>query len=161
MGAKVVIEGDVWKGIITKLDLCYGFIGVCWFRLIVNLKYSPMVVFIIIMPMDWRGLLYRILRERLMPMCQFHTSSEHDQFVEKVLTHRKLSRRLNELLRYRKSGLTTFSEIAPFEQLKIARQSPLKPVSPRKNCLCIWLELWELSRKLVLERRFPSDGLIK
>uniref|UniRef100_A0A1B6G5U5 Transcriptional adapter n=1 Tax=Cuerna arida TaxID=1464854 RepID=A0A1B6G5U5_9HEMI len=69
----------------------------------------------------------RTFKEKLVPFCQFHTSQEHEQFVENVMTQRKLSRRLAELLRYRRFGLTSFSELPDFEKQRIMRQSPLKP----------------------------------
>lgn len=72
---------------------------------------------------------FRALKAKLLPFCQFHTSEEHEQFVDNVSTGRKLSRRLAELLRYRRFGLTDFSELPEFEKERIARQSPLKVVS--------------------------------
>lgn len=62
-------------------------------------------------------------------MCQFLTSSEHSQVVDKVLTQRRLSRRLEELLRYRKFGLTSFAELPDFEKQRTSRHSQLKLVS--------------------------------
>lgn len=71
----------------------------------------------------------RAFKEKLLPFCPLHTSLEHENFVENVMTQRKLSRRLAELLRYRRFGITKFNELVDFEKQKMIRQSPTKTVS--------------------------------
>ncbi|XP_075221685.1 transcriptional adapter 2b-like isoform X2 [Lycorma delicatula] len=63
------------------------------------------------------------LEERLRPICQFHTATEHKQFLAGLLRLRDLSRRLTELLRYRRNGLTRFEELPHFEQERLARHN--------------------------------------
>lgn len=66
----------------------------------------------------------RVLREKLFPFCQFHTCKEHEQFVTSLMRHFMLSRRLAELLRYRRFGLTRFDELLEFEKESISRHIP-------------------------------------
>ncbi|XP_054281115.1 transcriptional adapter 2B-like isoform X2 [Macrosteles quadrilineatus] len=69
----------------------------------------------------------RAFKEKLLPFCKYHTSQEHEQFMEYAMAQRKLSRRLAELLRYRRFGLKQFEELPTFEKERIIRQSSAKP----------------------------------
>lgn len=66
------------------------------------------------------------LEEKLRSFCQFHTAQEHEQFMNGLMRQRELSRRLSELLRYRRNGLTKFEELPHFEQERVARHNASK-----------------------------------
>lgn len=53
------------------------------------------------------------------------------------MRQRELSRRLSELLRYRRNGLTKFEELPHFEQERLARHNASKSVSQSFYFMCI------------------------
>ncbi|KAK9508419.1 hypothetical protein O3M35_005983 [Rhynocoris fuscipes] len=54
--------------------------------------------------------------DKLRCLCQFQTAQEHACLTKNVQRQRDLERRLNELIRYRKNGLTKMEELPHFEQ---------------------------------------------
>uniref|UniRef100_A0A0P4VP64 Transcriptional adapter n=1 Tax=Rhodnius neglectus TaxID=72488 RepID=A0A0P4VP64_9HEMI len=53
--------------------------------------------------------------DKLRCLCQFQTAQEHACLVKNVQRQRDLERRLSELMRYRKNGLTRMEELPHFE----------------------------------------------
>lgn len=51
-------------------------------------------------------------------LTQFHSSQEHEQFLSGIRRQRELEVRINELMRYRRHGITTVEECHHFEQLR-------------------------------------------
>ncbi|KAL1122944.1 hypothetical protein AAG570_003269 [Ranatra chinensis] len=63
------------------------------------------------------------LEEKLFGLCQFQTVQEHDGLLKSIVRQKELQRRLQELLRYRKNGLTMLEEMSHFEQERQSRES--------------------------------------
>ncbi|XP_026272333.1 transcriptional adapter 2B isoform X2 [Frankliniella occidentalis] len=60
----------------------------------------------------------REFQDHMRVLTQFHSSQEHEQFLAGVRRQRELEVRINELLRYRRHGITTVEECHHFEQLR-------------------------------------------
>jgi len=60
----------------------------------------------------------REFQDHMRVLTQFHTSQEHEQFLAGIHRQRELEVRINELLRYRRHGITTIEECHHFEQLR-------------------------------------------
>lgn len=60
----------------------------------------------------------REFQDSVRVLTQFHSSQEHEQFLSGIRRQRELEVRINELMRYRRHGITTVEECHHFEQLR-------------------------------------------
>ncbi|XP_076305994.1 transcriptional adapter 2-beta-like isoform X1 [Tachypleus tridentatus] len=58
------------------------------------------------------------LQEKLKVFCQFQTGAERDQFFKNMLREKDLKRRIDQLMKYRKCGLTKLDECTEFDTIK-------------------------------------------
>lgn len=79
----------------------------------------------------------REFQDHMRVLTQFHSSQEHEQFLSGIRRQRELEVRINELLRYRRHGITTIEECHHFEQLRQeARDKRRNSVSNQKIPIC-------------------------
>lgn len=53
----------------------------------------------------------REIYNMLKPFARFHSEEEHEKLVKNIVKERNIRKRIEELMAYKKLGLTTFSEI--------------------------------------------------
>ena len=82
------------------------------------------------------------MQEKFRVFSQFHTATEHDQFLRNLAKERSLRMRIRELTKYRRNGLTRQEECTEFERAryfrerrKEARQERLRRKSVSQNQL--------------------------
>nr|CAG4634755.1 EOG090X058A [Alona affinis] len=62
------------------------------------------------------------MQENLRAFSQFHTASEHEQFLRNMTKERALRLRIRELIKYRRNGLTRQEECTEYERLRYCRE---------------------------------------
>ena len=63
----------------------------------------------------------REIQESLRIFSQFHTATEHDQFLRQLKKERALRLRIRELVKYRRNGLTRQDECTEYERARYFR----------------------------------------
>nr|CAG4647864.1 EOG090X058A [Moina brachiata] len=61
-------------------------------------------------------------QEKFRPFTQFHTATEHDQFLRNMAKERALRLRIRELIKYRRNGLTRHEDCIEYERLRYFRE---------------------------------------
>lgn len=62
------------------------------------------------------------MQEKFRPFTQFHTATEHDQFLRNMAKERALRLRIRELIKYRRNGLTRHEDCIEYERLRYFRE---------------------------------------
>nr|CAG4650937.1 EOG090X058A [Simocephalus serrulatus] len=62
------------------------------------------------------------IQEKFRAFSQFHTASEHEQFLRNQAKERALRLRIRELIKYRRNGLTRHEECTEYERLRYFRE---------------------------------------
>ena len=62
--------------------------------------------------------IFRELQDRFKSFAQFHSSREHDQFIQNLVKEKELKFRLQECYKYRRNGITRAEECVEFERMK-------------------------------------------
>nr|CAG4640823.1 EOG090X058A [Eulimnadia texana] len=62
------------------------------------------------------------LQEKFKVFSQFHTASEHEQFLRNLCRERYLKNRVRELIKYRRNGLTRHEECPEYERARYYRE---------------------------------------
>ncbi len=65
---------------------------------------------------------YREMQEKFRSFSQFHTASEHEQFLRNLTKERSLRLRIRELIKYRRNGLTQHEECTKYERERYFRE---------------------------------------
>nr|CAG4641657.1 EOG090X058A [Eurycercus lamellatus] len=66
--------------------------------------------------------LSREIQEKFRSFSQFHTATEHEQFLRNMTKERALRIRIRELIKYRRNGLTRQEECTEYERLRYCRE---------------------------------------
>ena len=62
------------------------------------------------------------MQERFRVFSQFHTATEHEQFLRNLAKERALRLRIRELIKYRRTGITRQEECTEYERARYFRE---------------------------------------
>ena len=71
----------------------------------------------------------RELQDRFKSFAQFHSSREHEQFIQNLVKEKELKFRLTECYKYRRNGITRAEECVEFERMKSRKKLQMEAAS--------------------------------